>query len=70
MGDIMSVFSELHMEMQEDDSGMMECYMAHETSRCADAVDEVANFIRSGVISEEDAITAIREAQYEPTRFS
>lgn len=56
----MSSMSELHAEQQGQDD-MMECYMHHETSRCDEVVNEIVSFIKSGVISESEAIQAIRE---------
>lgn len=53
--------SELHAEQQGQDD-MMECVMHHETSRAKAVLDEIVCIIRSEIISEEDAIKAIRES--------
>ena len=55
-----SSMSELHQEQQGQD-GMMECWMHHESSRCAEVVNEIACFIRSGAISFEEVERILRE---------
>ena len=61
----MSAFAELHMEqvLEQDDSGMMECILAHEEQACHNAISEVASFINSGAISFEEVEKILRGKQ-------
>lgn len=58
-GLIVSGYSELHAEQQDDDS-MMECCYAQEEQAFYDAVNQVKSFIESGAVTFEQVEKILR----------